>query len=79
MTESPKQFTMEEIKENNYIVIDSNVYDLKEFEETHPGGAKVLQYFRGKDASEKFHKVEKHTEEIKSRLSSFLIETLQKE
>ena len=79
MTESPKQFTMEEIKENNYIVIDGNIYDLKEFEEKHPGGAKVLQYFRGKDASEKFHKVEKHTEEIKSRLNNFLIGTLQKE
>jgi cytochrome b involved in lipid metabolism len=73
MTDNVKQFTMEEINENNYIVIDGKVYNFKEFEETHPGGADVLQHFRGKDASEKYHKVEYHTPEVKSRLSKYLI------
>jgi cytochrome b involved in lipid metabolism len=79
MTEGPKQFTMKKVKKNNYIVIDSNVYNFKEFEEIHPGGAKVLQFFKGKNATEKFHKVEKHTDQVKSNLSNFLIGTLQKE
>lgn len=79
MTEEPKQFTMEQVTENNYIVIDDNVYNFKEFEETHPGGAKVLQFFRGKDATQKFHKVEKHTDQVKSNLSNFIVGTLQKE
>jgi len=70
------EFTKEEVIEKNFIIIDGNVYNFLAFEEKHPGGAKVLQYFRGKDATEKFHKVEKHTDEVKANLSNFKVGTL---
>lgn len=40
-----------------YIIIDSNVYDMTGFVDEHPGGAKILKRFGGKDASKQFWKV----------------------
>ena len=73
MTTEIAQHTLEEVKENDFIIIDNNVYDFKSFEEKHPGGAKVLVYFRGKNASEKFHKIEAHNDEIKQNLVNFKV------
>lgn len=59
--------------------IDNNVYDLTEFEEDHPGGAGVLRYFKGKNATEKFHSIPSHdNEHIKKKLLTFLKGTLEK-
>jgi cytochrome b involved in lipid metabolism len=73
MTTEITLYTLEEVKENNFIIIDNNVYDFKSFEEKHPGGAKVLVYFRGKNATEKFYKIEAHTDEIKQNLVHFKV------
>ena len=73
MTSKTNTFTIEEVKEKDFIIIDNNVYDFKSFEEKHPGGAKVLVYFRGKNATEKFYKIETHTEEIKQQLIDFKV------
>ena len=73
MTTEITLYTLEEVKENDFIIIDNNVYDFKSFEEKHPGGAKVLVYFRGKNATEKFHKIEKHTDEVKKNLVHFKV------
>ena len=73
MTTEITLYTLEEVKENDFIIIDNNVYDFKSFEEKHPGGAKVLVYFRGKNATEKFHKIEAHTDEVKKNLVHFKV------
>jgi len=39
-----------------YIMIDSNVYDVTNFIDEHPGGAKILKRVVGKDASKQFWK-----------------------
>jgi len=56
-----------------YIIIDNKVYNFKEFEEKHPGGAKVLIHYRGRDATKKFHKVKQHTDKVKQTLPNFQI------
>ena len=61
------------MKEHDFIIIDNNVYDFKSFEEKHPGGATVLVNFRGKNATEKFYKIEQHTEKIKQQLTDFKV------
>nr|CAG8637645.1 15132_t:CDS:2 [Entrophospora candida] len=39
----------------DWFVIDDFVLDIAEFKESHPGGAKILKAFYGKDASKAFH------------------------
>jgi cytochrome b involved in lipid metabolism len=73
MSEEIKPFSIQEVENNDYIIVDNSVYDFKAFEEKHPGGAKVLVYFRGKNATEKFYKIEAHTEKIKHNLVNFKV------
>ncbi|ODQ67526.1 acyl-CoA dehydrogenase NM domain-like protein [Nadsonia fulvescens var. elongata DSM 6958] len=57
----PKTFTLEEVSTHNsseslWIAIDGEVFDVTEFQSTHPGGKKILQKVAGKDATKFFHK-----------------------
>ena len=58
-----KTFTPADVAKHNkdadqmYIIVDSAVYDITEFADEHPGGAKILKRFAGKDASKQFWKV----------------------
>ncbi|ODM20521.1 putative cytochrome b5 [Aspergillus cristatus] len=45
-----------------YIIIDSNVFDVTNFVDEHPGGAKILKRVAGKDASKQFWKY--HNENV---------------
>lgn len=58
-----KTFTPADVASHNspdkglYIIVDSSVYDVTEFINEHPGGAKILKRVAGKDASKQFRKV----------------------
>ncbi|OBT69227.1 hypothetical protein VE03_01849 [Pseudogymnoascus sp. 23342-1-I1] len=57
-----QQFTPADVAQHNnpekglYIIVDSNVYNVTDFVEEHPGGAKILKRVAGKDASKQFWK-----------------------
>lgn len=59
-----KTFTVEDVAKHNqkasdgmYIIVDGTVYDVTNFVDEHPGGAKILKRVAGKDASKQFWKV----------------------
>ncbi|KAI5462458.1 cytochrome b5-like heme/steroid binding domain-containing protein [Mariannaea sp. PMI_226] len=45
-----------------WLIVESNVYDVTKFLEEHPGGAKILKRFAGKDATKAFWKY--HNEHV---------------
>ena len=57
-----KTFTPQDVASHNapdkgmHIIVDNNVYDVTEFVNEHPGGAKILKRVAGKDASKQFWK-----------------------
>ncbi|RPA93744.1 cytochrome b5 [Choiromyces venosus 120613-1] len=53
-----------------YIVIDDGVYDITNFVDEHPGGAKILKRVAGKDASKQFWKY--HNEGVLKKYSEKL-------
>lgn len=76
---SPTLFTRDEVAKNNtvdslHIVIDSNVYDLTEFADAHPGGAHVLLQVAGKDATSEFFQMHRH--EVLLRYTKLCIGTI---
>ncbi|KAI1905702.1 hypothetical protein LOZ53_004111 [Ophidiomyces ophidiicola] len=63
-----KSFSPAEVAEHKtadkgmYIIVDTGVYDITNFIEEHPGGAKILKRVAGKDASKQFWKY--HNESV---------------
>ncbi|EAS35584.3 cytochrome b5 [Coccidioides immitis RS] len=63
-----KTFTPAQVAEHKtadkglYIIVDSSVYDITNFVDEHPGGAKILKRVAGKDASKQFWKY--HNESV---------------
>ncbi|KAI5288098.1 hypothetical protein KEM54_005470 [Ascosphaera aggregata] len=56
------KFTKADVANHNkaenglYIIVDQNVYDITNFIDEHPGGAKILKRMAGKDATKQFWK-----------------------
>lgn len=59
-----KTISAQEVKAHNsaekgmYIIVDETVYDVTNFVDEHPGGAKILKRVAGKDATKQFWKCE---------------------
>jgi len=67
-----KSFTAAEVSQHKsadsmYIIVDSAVYDVTNFVDEHPGGAKILKRVAGKDASKQFWKY--HNEGVLKKYS----------
>nr|ATI22173.1 delta-5 desaturase 4 [Brachionus koreanus]QBO56253.1 fatty acid desaturase 5/6-2 [Brachionus koreanus] len=67
-----KIFKWSEIRQNKWIVIDNNVYDVTNFSKKHPGGKVILLNNVGQDATDAFtsfhkdmNKVEKYLKALK--------------
>lgn len=55
-----KQFTAEEVakhksKDDVWVIIDNQVLDVTSFLPDHPGGAKAILLYAGRDATEEFN------------------------
>lgn len=53
-------FTMEEVAKHNtmedcWVVVNNDVLNVTEFLKRHPGGMKVILFWAGKDASERYN------------------------
>ncbi|KIW20918.1 hypothetical protein PV08_01497 [Exophiala spinifera] len=64
-----KTFTVADVAKHDqkasdgmYIIVDGTVYDVTNFVDEHPGGAKILKRVAGKDASKQFWKY--HNESV---------------
>lgn len=80
-----KEYTVEEISQHQsddsrWLIIDDKVYDVTKFLDDHPGGAKPLKYYSGKDATQNFHGVAKHegSDHVPSYLKEFCIGSIKK-
>ncbi|KAK6359760.1 hypothetical protein TWF696_000899 [Orbilia brochopaga] len=79
-----KQFTVSDVaahktpEDGMYIIIDTNVYNITDFVDEHPGGKKILARVAGKDATKQFWKY--HNEGVLKKYSPKLkVGTLKEE
>ncbi|KAI1081197.1 cytochrome b5 [Whalleya microplaca] len=62
-----KTFTAKDVAEHKdeqngmYLIVDSGVYDVTNFLDEHPGGAKILKRVAGKNATKQFWKYHSKT------------------
>ncbi|KAH7149447.1 cytochrome b5-like heme/steroid binding domain-containing protein [Dactylonectria estremocensis] len=63
-----EQYTIAEVGKHKsaddgfWLVVESNVYDVTKFMDEHPGGAKIIKRWSGKDATKPFWKY--HNEDV---------------
>jgi cytochrome b involved in lipid metabolism len=74
-------FTWEQVAQNStaeslWIVIENRVYNVTEFQKTHPGTAKPFLHYAGKDATIGFTKMHAGNDQIKQYMVSFCIGTV---
>lgn len=74
-----RQISRDEVAQNNnadslWCIIDSNVYDLTDFVDAHPGGATVLEQVAGTDATTDFFNL--HRLEVLQKYKSLHIGTV---
>lgn len=73
-------FTMEEVakhttKDDCWVVLDGSVYAISPFLDDHPGGAKAIMLYAGKDATEPFDML--HSRDVLTKYASeFLVGTV---
>lgn len=75
----PQEFSREEVAQNNtadslWCIIDSNVYDLTDFVDAHPGGSTVLEQVAGTDATSDFFNL--HRIEVLKKYESLWVGTI---
>ena len=61
-----------------WVIIHDKVYDVTEFQKSHPGSAKPFLYYAGKDATAGFEKITKHAinEDIGQYMANMCIGTI---
>ncbi|XP_070503761.1 cytochrome b5-like [Chironomus tepperi] len=70
-----KEFTIAEVSAHNtrndlYMIIDDNVYDLTKFAAEHPGGEEILIEYAGKETTEAFNDIG-HSQDAKEIMKKY--------
>jgi fatty acid desaturase 2 (delta-6 desaturase) len=76
-----KYYDWEEIRKHNkktdlWIVVNDIVYDVTKFQQKHPGGNKLLEYYGGQDATEVFNAFHKEFDRVYKLAKYYKIGTL---
>jgi len=61
--------------DNNHIILEGVVYNLKEFSKVHPGGSNILNIFGGKDATIHYYMLHPHNNIRTNILGKYRIDT----
>lgn len=74
----PKCYSVQDVAKHNietdlWVIIDGDVYDVTKFINEHPGGRNPFIYLAGKDASETFHKISSHDDEVEILLEAMKV------
>ena len=68
---SPPQVAKNNSEDSLFVVIDSLVYDVTDFQDGHPGGAHVLLQVGGRDATRAFYSMHRH--EVLNKYRSLIV------
>ncbi|KAG5673607.1 hypothetical protein PVAND_003638 [Polypedilum vanderplanki] len=75
-----KEFTIAEVAEHNkredlYLIIKDEVYDLTKFAQEHPGGEEILVEYAGKESTEAFDDIG-HSQDAKDIMKKYHVGTI---
>lgn len=60
------------VKEDSWIVVDGNAYDITQFALRHPGGRRVIRHYSGEDATDAFNAFHTNRELVRKYMKPLL-------
>ena len=64
---------MNGIKKRNILIIEDNLYDVKDWLSSHPGGGAILKKWSGKDATIVYQTLHSHSDWARTKMKTFKI------
>ncbi len=77
-SQSNVYYSREQVRKHNkkddcWIIVNENVYDITRFQHIHPGGSRIIKSYLGQDATEVFNAFHKELDRVNKYAKSYLI------